>query len=218
MGGSQLSPGFRNANILSTTHHPDSDSVHRMLQQHLSEATASTPYRSTLHNIQESETDELSDQQQQQQNASTNPTSYPPPNEPAMMNTCGNPMTTSFTGVRHREGPTNASHDKSLFHSLYGQTGAYEPNSSDIITADMCLSTLFLHELYHRQSRRRGVRLQTSQQQQQQQQNIWQTPHQQPNTDVSTGPSPLIPVSQPTTPSRQVSAAEKTPLLYPKKT
>lgn len=210
MGLSQISPGFRNVNVTSTTHHPDADSVHRMLQQHLSEAQASTPYRSTLHNIQESETDESPDPL----TAST--AAFGSPEEITYGNmSCANAMTTSFTGVRHREGPMNASHEKSLFHSLYGQTGAYEPMSSDLITADMCLSTLYLHELYHRQNRRRGIRSQMSQQ------HIWQTPHQQPHTDA--GPSdvtgmPSSQTQQSPEISRQDAAAEKTPLLYPKKT
>lgn len=216
MGLSQISPGFRNINVASTTHHPDADSVHRMLQQHLSEAAASTPYRSTLHNIQESETDESPDLH------TTSTAAYGSPDEMASGLPCGgSAMTSSFTGVRHREGPMNASHEKSLFHSLYGQTGAYEPMSSELITADMCLSTLYLHELYHRQNRRRGIRSQTSQQ------HIWQTPHQQPHSDA--GPSSVtvipssvaqsqMPAAQSPAQSRQEAAAEKTPLLYPKKT
>lgn len=211
MGLSQISPGFRNVNVASTTHHPDADSVHRMLQQHLSEAAASTPYRSTLHNIQESETDEISDPQTASMGA------FPIRDE---MSQGPRSMTTSFTGVRHHEGPMNASHEKSLFHSLYGQTGTYEPMTSELITADMCLSTLYLHELYHRQNRRRGIRSQSSQQ------HIWQTPHQQPHSDAGPSSVTVMPSSQSTTQaqtqspaiSRQEAAAEKTPLLYPKKT
>lgn len=211
MGLSQISPGFRNINVASTTHHPDTDSVHRMLQQHLSEAAASTPYRSTLHNIQESETDELTDPQAASMGAFSSRDE---------MSQGPRAMTTSFTGVRHHEGPMNASHEKSLFHSLYGQTGAYEPMTSELITADMCLSTLYLHELYHRQNRRRGIRSQASQQ------HIWQTPHQQPHSDAGPSSLTVIPSSQTTAQaqaqspaiSRQEAAAEKTPLLYPKKT
>lgn len=226
MGLSQISPGFRNLNITSTTQHPDTDSVphggydfHRMLQQHLSEG-ASTPYRSTLHNIKENEQDEMAGEREG--GDATHP-NVPP-------NVCAsNAMCTSFTGIRHREGPMNVSHDQSLFHSLYGQTGGYEPLTNELTTADMCLSTLYLHELYHRQNRRRGVHLQSSQQ------HLWQLPHQQPtNLNLSqssvgggngsgTGVDatfPLINVpSSTSSSSTQQTAAEKTPLLnYQKKT
>lgn len=195
---SQISPGFRNLNQVSTSQQPDAEShgydFNRMLQQHLSEGTASTPYRSTLHNIQENENDETVDEEAQQR----------------MTSSCtNNMMGMSFTNVGHREGPINVSNDRSLFHSLYGQTGAAEPSTSEITTADMCLSTLYLHELYHRQSRRRGVCLQPECQQE------WQTPHQQYN-ELQLMPSQQ---SQPSSANvRLQSVAERTPLLQPKKT
>lgn len=178
----------------------------RMLQQHLSEG-ASTPYRSTLHNIAENEQDD----------ELTAPPTQTPRNSPAP------PMYRSFTGVSHHEGPISASHDNSLLHSLYGQTGGLGPATTDLTTADMCLSTLYLHELYHRQSRRRGIRPQLSQQQ------IWQQPHQgpispqqAPNADVGSAslPSSVTNTTRSTsaTASTGTPPAERTPLLYPKRT
>lgn len=193
---SQFSPGYRNANNISTSQPPDNESqgydFNRMLQQHLSEGTASTPYRSTLHNILETEGDEVVDEEAQ---------------HPMASSCINSAMAMSFTNVGHREGPVNVSHDRSLFHSLYGQTGAVEPSTSEITTADMCLSTLYLHELYHRQSRRRGVQLQPEQQQQ------WQMPHQQQQHELQ-----LLTSQQMAASARMQSAAERTPLLHPKKT
>lgn len=131
MGFSQASPGFRNSQVMS--HHPDADmsshgyDFNRMMQQHLSDG-ASMGYRSNLHNIQENEQDE---------NAENPPTPEFSPQHHSMSSA----MTGSvIKRASHREGPMNSSHDRSLFHSLYGQTGAYEPLSSDLTTADMCLS------------------------------------------------------------------------------
>lgn len=195
MGISSVSPGiFRNSTIVSN--HPDADmpsqgsDFNRMLQQHLSE-NPSTAFRSTLHNIQENDQDENAE----------NPSS--PDASPFRSQSAA--MTGSVTtGASHREGPMSSSHDRSLFHSLYGQTGGYEPISSDLTTADMCLSTLYLHELFHRQNRRRSgsaVRSHLIQQQQQ-----WQLPHRDGSSQQSQQRSDTRP------------AAEKTPLLYPKKT
>lgn len=94
MDVSQFSPGFRNINVVSTTHHPDE----------------------SLHNIKEIKTDESPDSQDD----SPDKVAHGPPCGSAMMNT-------SFT-------------------DFYEQNvDAYEPISSELITANMCLSTLYLH-------------------------------------------------------------------------
>lgn len=209
MGFSQLSPsnaftsGYRNSSQQpESTHGYD---FQRMLQQQLSEG-GSTPYRSTLHNIQENESDDnrLGDQYDQQ-------------HERNVFNSTSN-MCASITGyVSRREGPMTGSHDRGLLHSLYGQMGSQEPSSSEMTTADMCLSTLYLHELYHRQNKRRGIRLQDSQR------HMWQRPHQQtpPSHTAANESSVNLPMSS-TTSLTSVpgggSAVERTPLLNPKKT
>lgn len=138
MGLSQMSPGFRNSGI-GSHHMMDIDApshaydFNRMMQQHLSDG-ASFGYRSNLQNIQENEQDENVED--------------PSTPEISPQHRAGGSISTAMTGsiirhASHREGPMNASHDRSLFHSLYGQTGAYEPMSSDLTTADMCLSEPF---------------------------------------------------------------------------
>lgn len=133
MGLSQMSPGFRNSGIVSH-HMMDTDApshdFNRMMQQHLSDG-ASFGYRSNLQNIQENEHDENNED--------------PSTPEISPQHRAGCSISTAMTGsvirrASQREGPMNSSHDRSLFHSLYGQTGAYEPVSSDLTTADMCLS------------------------------------------------------------------------------
>lgn len=205
MGVSQLSPLNAGRNMVSGQYQ-ESDSVshgydfQRMLQQHLSDG-GSTPYRSNLQNIQETENDEDITQNQQSPSQAANRSS-----------SLTNNMCSSFTGISHREGPIDVSHDRGLLHSLYDQAGGYEPLSSDLLTADMCLSTLYLHELYHRQNRRRGVRSQSSQH------HVWQLPHQQPPSHEIQ--SSFTPAALTTNTGTQQSTppAEKTPLLFPKRT
>lgn len=211
MGASHLSPhGYRHSSVMSQHQQHDAEmpsqtyDFNRMLQQHLSEGTSN--FRSTLHNIQEVDQDENAE----------NPTAEPTPDQsPSIRFNRQAAMTGSITtGQSHREGPALASHDRSLFHSLYGQTGGYEPLSSDLTTADMCLSTLYLHELFHRQSQRRSganVRMQSGNNQQQ---NVWQLPHQ---SGPGTGPGAAGQSTRSIAPETR-SAAEKTPLLHPKKT
>lgn len=200
MGSSQVSPGFRNSTIVT---HPDSDmpshayDFNRMLQQHMSDGVSG--YRSNLHNIQENEQDENAEN--------------PPERSPEHV-----PIVAAMTGsiirrASHREGPMTSSHDRSLFHSLYGQAGGYEPMNSDLTTADMCLSTLYLHELFHRQNRRRSGtsgRAATTNQQ-----HLWQLPHRDGTHTPSQSHtrSTISPYPENVRP-----AAEKTPLLNPKKT
>lgn len=206
MGLSQISPGFRNSMHQQPQFDGDAPShaydFNRMLQQHLSDGV-SMGYRSNLENIQENEQDENAE----------NPTT--PQSSPEHRQTTSSMTGSVIRRASHREGPMNSSHDHSLFHSLYGQAGAYEPVASDLTTADMCLSTLYLHELFHRQNRRRtggsSVRIPSTHQQH----NVWQLPHRdnsqmpsQSHTRSTTSPYP----------EGGRSAAEKTPLLYPKKT
>lgn len=213
MAHSQTSPlnafnsGFRNA-----SQHPESTNAYdfqRMLQQNLSEG-GSTPYRSTLHNIQENDADDAS------------PTAAEQSQSRIFYNNHASNMATSVTGyASRREGPMIGSHDRGLLTSLYGQIGGHEPSSSELTTADMCLSTLYLHELYHRQSRRRGTRLQDSQR------HLWQRPHQQsqpppPDAAPTNASSVNLPMSSTTSltsvAGSGVSAVERTPLLNAKKT
>lgn len=206
MGMSQFSPVFRNS--MHVSHHPDADmpshayDFNRMLQQHLSDG-ASMGYRSNLQNIQENEQDE---------NAENPPMPEESPDHRAPSSSSSVMTSSVLRGASHREGPMNASHDRSLFHSLYGQTGGYEPVSGDLTTADMCLSTLYLHELFHRQSRRRSgssVRMIPTNQQQ----NLWQLPHRDGSQMSSQSHTRSTPYPENVRP-----AAEKTPLLNPKKT
>lgn len=225
MGFSQLSPlhGFTSG-YRQMSQQPESGyDFQRMLQQQLSEGGGSTPFRSTLHNIEENENDEnASGEQQQYQNEQ---------NARNVLNSAN--MCASITGyVSRREGPLmSASHDRGLLHSLYGQVGTIEPASSEMTSAEMCLSTLYLHELYHRQHRRRGTRVQDSQR------HMWQRPHQQQqpsqpmsqshtagghntnNNNQGTGVN-LAMSSNASLASVAGggSAVERTPLLNPKKT
>lgn len=208
MGMSQMAPGILR-NSIAFAHHPDVDmpsqgsDFNRMLQQHLSD-NPSHHYRSTLDNIQENEQDENAENPMDSESAT-----FHQRNSVSVGG--GDSMMDSIRiGASHLEGPLNTSaHDRGLFHSLYGQTGGYEPISNEsLVTADMVLSTLYLHELFHRQKRRRSGSTAHSayfSQQQSQQQHQWQLPHRD---------SSLISHSDDS--SRQ--PAEKTPLLHTKKT
>lgn len=215
LGQSQLSPiNAYHANLRNASQQPESTQGYdfqRMLQQNLSDG-GSTPFRSTLHNIQENESDE------------TTPPEHPTPSRNVFGSTTN--MGASITGyISRREGPMAGSHDRGLFHSLYGQVGSHEPSSSELTTADMCLSTLYLHELYHRQNKRRGGnRMQDSQR------HLWQRPHQQAqqppppsdpnlqNTTYTNPPSNNLPMASTASLASVGSAVERTPLLNPKKT
>lgn len=226
MGVSQMSPAFRQPSMMHTG---DGDmpsqtyDFNRMLQQPLSEGVSSTAYRSTLHNIQELDTD---DNGAGGENVET-PEASPMRGRPATPS-----ITMSVTtGAARREGPGNVSHEHSLIQSLYGQSGgigtsgfggggigiggggavggSHEPMASDLTTADMCLSTLYLHELFHRQNRRRSGSRSIHHPPQSSQ---WQLPHRdsasQAHHQRSNAPYP-----------EQVrSVAENTPLLNPKRT
>uniref|UniRef100_A0A182PR00 Autophagy-related protein 9 n=1 Tax=Anopheles epiroticus TaxID=199890 RepID=A0A182PR00_9DIPT len=58
-------------------------------------------------------------------------------------------------GMSRREGPAGGSRT-GLLSSLYGELPANVPAPHEFTTADMCLSTLYLHELHHNHLRRHG--------------------------------------------------------------
>lgn len=62
-------------------------------------------------------------------------------------------------GMSRREGPAGGSRN-GLLSSLYGDMPAYVQAPHEFTTADMCLSTLYLHELHHNHLRRQGASLQ----------------------------------------------------------
>ncbi|KFB41774.1 AGAP001762-PA-like protein [Anopheles sinensis] len=62
-------------------------------------------------------------------------------------------------GMSRREGPASGSRN-GLLSSLYGDMPAYVQAPHEFTTADMCLSTLYLHELHHNHLRRQGASLQ----------------------------------------------------------
>lgn len=113
-------------------------------------------------------------------------------------------------GLSRHEGPPEGSQDGLLF-GLCGNMNIFDvAPSTEIASADMCLGTLYIHELHHRQVQRRGQRLEQSQRQ------LWQRPHQQqPHPQQSTsmgGIGQTTPFGQ--SGSESISAmAEKTPLL-----
>lgn len=124
-------------------------------------------------------------------------------------------------GMSRREGPVDGSHE-GLLHSVFQADSIETAHPTDLTAADMCLSTLYLHELHHRQIRRRGV---TTDQRCRQ---MWQRPHQQPlstHTDFPGSSSSMI--SSPTpfasasfvggSTTSVASAVENTPLLSAKK-
>ncbi|XP_058062203.1 autophagy-related protein 9A [Anopheles bellator] len=58
-------------------------------------------------------------------------------------------------GMTRREGPAGGSRN-GLLSSLYGDVPANVTAPHEFTTADMCLSTLYLHELHHNHLRRQG--------------------------------------------------------------
>lgn len=109
-------------------------------------------------------------------------------------------------GPPTRDGP-NASEDGVLY-SICGGGGIVDSAVATEFTAtDMCLSTLYLHELHHRQIKRRTGSVRSGHGK------LWQQPHQ----TASMGPMTMdVGFSQPGTSSSSV-AVERTPLLAPKK-
>lgn len=124
----------------------------------------------------------------------------------------GASMGASLTGgLSRREGPLQGSQD-GLLQSvcMSSQTNGFDFHPTDVTSVDMCLSTLYLHELHHRHLKRRGLgatdhrnRMQ-SQRTHQQQMSAQQSTS---NSSISYNPYSSMPTS----------AVEKTPLLYVKK-
>lgn len=104
-----------------------------------------------------------------------------------------------------REGPPNASQD-GLLYSICGGGIVDNAVATEFTATDMCLSTLYLHELHHRQIKRRTgtVRLEHGK--------SWQQPHQTASMGFMTSD---VGFSQPSTSASM--AVERTPLLTPKK-
>lgn len=133
----------------------------------------------------------------------------------------GDPRPMSFStrgGMRRREGPAEGSRN-GLLSSLYGEGVSPQQPSHEFTTADMCISTLYLHELHHNYMRRRGGSLRSEPSQRQQ----WQQPHQQqsPLVVFPGGPSgsgsTAAAAASSTAGATSTSAAERTPLLGSKK-
>lgn len=148
------------------TAHPQAQSTtspsfdfERLLQQNLTDGSITAPLRSQfLPNIDE---DDDSDDQREHQSA-----------QPVPSNRSAIGMNVSIRGsLARREGPVEVSRH-GLLYSLCHIPQNETVFSPEFTTADMCLSTLYLHELHHKQQLRRGVRLEASQR------HLWQRPHQ----------------------------------------
>lgn len=107
-------------------------------------------------------------------------------------------------GVRKSEGCTDGPKE-SLLYSLYTLNPQMAANPPDITTADMCLSTLYLHELHHRQVKKKSVKLAQSQK------GLWQKPHEQDITAAG------MPEAQSMDVRNLPKIAESTPLLATKR-
>lgn len=60
-------------------------------------------------------------------------------------------------GLSRREGPPDGSQEGLLLNSVFRPAGAeLAGHPTEVTATDMCLSTLYLHELHHRQIQRRG--------------------------------------------------------------
>lgn len=184
-----------------------------MLHGHMSHE-GSMHHRNTLENIQEDD-DNKSDEEagrDANENSPYGGNLYGRTTQSVL----GTSMGASMRGLSRREGPAEASQD-GLLYSICGQS-CTDTTTGELTTVDMCLSTLYLHELHHRQIKRRGLRLEQSHRQ------LWQHPHQQQSpqqqqqqhTQRSTsmhaeiGHTSSLAASVP-------AVAEKTPLLGQKK-
>lgn len=136
----------------------------RMLRDNLTDGSTMTPMRSQfLPNIDED--DDSDDQQHISQ--------VVPPNR----NASGMHMSVRGS-LAKKEGPIEVSKHGLLYSLCNIPKNDTQMFSPELTTADMCLSTLYLHEVHHKQSIRRGARLEESQR------FLWQRPRQNPQ-DVS---------------------------------
>lgn len=137
------------------------------------------------------------------------PTNTRPANyERTTQSILGASMGMSMIGaMSRREGPPNASQD-GLLYSICGAGVVDSSMATELTATDMCLSTLYLHELHHRQIKRRtgSVRLPQGK--------SWQQPHQ---TASMGSMSSDVSFSHPQPSTSASAAAERTPLLAPKK-
>lgn len=188
---------------------PPSFDFERMLQQNLTDASTA-PLRSTfLHDINENDDDE---------NGGMGAVGGSQMYSSSQAGGIGDPRSTmSYStrgGMSRREGPAEGSRN-GLLSSLYGENVASQPPSHEVTAADMCLSTLYLHELHHNHMRRRGGSLRTEAAQRQ----LWQRPHQQQSPSVvfpgTSGSGSAAAAAAAA--SSSTSAAERTPLLGSKK-
>lgn len=111
-----------------------------MLQQNLTDNSTAPPLRSQyLHNITEDE-----DQSEQENDEIIN--------RPPSVDTRALSSMSIRGGLRRREGPLSGSQN-GILYSLYGNNTENVVTSPEFTVADMCLSTLYLHELHQRHVR-----------------------------------------------------------------
>lgn len=193
---------------------PQSFDFERMLQQNLTDGSTmgGAPLRSTfLHDINENDDDETGGAAGETGTSQMHPSSLGTSGiTPAAITASGAMSFSTRGGMSRREGPAEGSRN-GLLSSLYGGGEAPTTTPHEVTTADMCLSTLYLHELHHNHMRRRGGSLRTELSQRQQ----WQRPHQQQQQS----PSVLIVggIGAASSSSNSGPAAERTPLLGSKK-
>lgn len=114
-----------------------------MLQQNLTDNSTAPPLRSGfLHNIAEDE--DQSEQENEEVINNRLPTDASYNRAQSTMSIRG--------GLRRREGPPSGSQNGLLF-SLYGNHTEAAVATPEFTVADMCLSTLYLHELHQRHVR-----------------------------------------------------------------
>lgn len=133
----------------------------RMLRDNLTDGSTMTPMRSQyLPNINE---DDDSEEQPTQISQVV----------PSNRNATG--MHMSIRGsLSKKEGPVEMSKNGLLYSLCNIPQNDAQMFSPELTTADMCLSTLYLHEVHHKQHQRRGARLEESQRL------LWQRPRQNP--------------------------------------
>lgn len=135
------SPPAPSTNVFhhSQTHSRHSFDFDRMLQQNLTDGSTN-PLRSTLHDINEDDNDD----DEPSNNIST---------EDGGMSNVSQPQTQSVYkgrrgGLSRCEGPPEGSTD-GLLHSIAGLP-SNDIDPIELTTTDMCLSTLYLHEIHYR--------------------------------------------------------------------
>lgn len=211
MGLSTIFPNQSNTISSRNTHpaahtSPGSDAYgfQHMLHQHLSsEGAASGQHHSSfLESIKEDDNGLQDDEEAGLGVASTS--NYRPSegffgrNSQSVL---GASMGASMKGGLSRcEGPLEGSHD-GILQSVC-QTAGFDVNPADVTSADMCLSSLYLHELHHRHLKRRSLATDYRSRLQGQRNQVLTQPTTS-NSSISYNPYSTMPTS----------AVEKTPLL-----